>query len=494
MIFKYKIYFFLSLFLFCLPQIVFSQFNFSPDLENIYNDLLKLKVKPAQSDLKDILKNNPKNGIAIYLDNYADVINLLVTEDKEVYDQIIKNEYNRIKEIKQLDKNSPYYLFTQAEIKLQWAVVKLKFGDEMNAFFDLQRAYKLLEENKRKFPGFLPQKKTLGLLHILIGSVPDKYHWIVNLFGMKGSIKQGLEEMNEVRNKKNTFRLETEIVYQLMNGYVIKTDSSTLESLQKIYSNNNDNLLICFLLANVAHKQGESELALPILHNCPKGADYISFNFLEYLKGDIYLRKGNYNNSIFFFEKFIKNTKGKNFLKDSYYKLLLAKWLTGNNFKSLQPYIIKIKKSGKEITEVDKYAQHFAEMNLEPNKILMKERLYFDGGYYDKAFEEFKNIIENSFINNKEKAEYCYRNARLLHKTNNITGAMNYYLKAIKLSENEQYYFGASAALQLGYIYQKLKEKVKAKIYFNIALSFKNHEYKNSIDSKAKAAFEELNK
>jgi len=492
MIFKYKIYFFLSLFLFFLPQIVFSQFNFSPDLEIIYNDLLKLKIKPAQSNIKDILKNNPKNGIAIYLDNYADVINLLVTEDEKMYDQLIKNEYSRIKEIKQLDKNSPYYLFIQAEIKLQWSVVKLKFGDEMNAFFDLQRAYKLLEENNRKFPEFLPQKKTLGLLHIIIGSVPDKYHWIVNLFGMKGSIKQGLEEMNEVRNKKNTFQLESEILFQLMNGYVIKSDSSTLESLQKLYSRNTDNLLICFLLANVAHKQGESEMALPLLHNCPRGSDYIAFNFLEYLKGDMYLRKGNYNNSIFFFEKFLKNTKGKNFLKDSYYKLLLSKWLSGNDYKSLQSYVIKIKKSGKEITEVDKYAQHFAENNLEPNKILMKERLYFDGGYYDKAFEEFKNINENSFINQKEKAEYYYRNGRLLHKTNNITNAIDNYLKAIKLSEDEQYYFGASAALQVGYIYQKLKEKEKAKFYFNKSLSFKNHEYKNSIDSKAKAALEEL--
>ena len=310
---------------------------------------------------------------------------------------------------------------------------------------------------------------------------------------MKGNIAQGINEMEEVAARDDIYNLESTLLLEVVNGYILKNENNQLNFLKKLYETNPDNLLICFLYASIAHKSGESEIALPLLHNCPKGSEYVNFYFLDYLKGDIYLRKLNFQNSIFFFEKFLKNTKGENFLKDSYYKLLLARWLDGKSFNSLAIYIKKIKTNGRELTEVDKYAQNFAEANLEPDKILMKCRLLFDGGYYGRAFEIFATVNENTFHNMKYKAEYNYRKARLLHKTNDSSGAIIFYLKAITLSEADHFYFGAASALQTGYIYKDEKQYAKARHYFAKALSFKNHEYKNSIDSKARNELEKLN-
>jgi len=44
----------------------------------------------------------------------------------------------------------------------------------------------------------------------------------------------------------------------------------------------------------------------------------------------------------------------------------------------------------------------------------------------------------------------------------------------------------------MGYIYQKKAENQRAVLYFKKAMSFKKHEYKNSIDNKARAALTEL--
>jgi len=33
----------------------------------------------------------------------------------------------------------------------------------------------------------------MGMLHILIGSVPEKYSWILYLMGLEGSILEGIE-------------------------------------------------------------------------------------------------------------------------------------------------------------------------------------------------------------------------------------------------------------------------------------------------------------
>src|SRR5205814_571915 len=91
--------------------------------------------------------------------------------------QLKKNKEVRLVTLTEGDLGSPYYLFVQAEINLQWAAADIKFGEYLNAIFEIRRAFKLLEENQQKFPAFSPNKKSLGVLYALLGSVPDKYKW-----------------------------------------------------------------------------------------------------------------------------------------------------------------------------------------------------------------------------------------------------------------------------------------------------------------------------
>ena len=63
---------------------------------------------------------------------------------------------------------------------------------------EIKRAFHLLERNQRLFPDFMPNKKNLGLMHALIGTVPDAYRWGVQILGMHGTIDQGKAEIEEV--------------------------------------------------------------------------------------------------------------------------------------------------------------------------------------------------------------------------------------------------------------------------------------------------------
>ena len=94
--------------------------------------------------------------------------------------------------LKKGDENSPYYLFSQAEVNLQWAFVRIKFAQYFKAVWEIRRAYKLLEANQKKFPNFAPNKKSLGILHAMVGTVPDNYQWGMKILGMQGTIAQGM--------------------------------------------------------------------------------------------------------------------------------------------------------------------------------------------------------------------------------------------------------------------------------------------------------------
>jgi tetratricopeptide (TPR) repeat protein len=120
-------------------------------------------------------------------------------------------------------------------------------------------------------------------------------------------------------------------------------------------------------------------------------------------------------------------------------------------------------------------------------------RFFTDGGYYPQAFEILNKLYIDQLKSQKDKIEFYYRYARLYHKTANLSEAIDYYEKVIHINTTQTFYFAPNACLQLGYIYTYLKQNDKAKYYFNKAIEYKNHEYENSIEQKAKVALRALN-
>ncbi|HSZ25094.1 MAG TPA: hypothetical protein VK766_05225, partial [Cytophagaceae bacterium] len=459
--------------------------------ESAYIDFLNLKIAKGQTLINQDLTETPENGISIFIANYADVIKIFLSEDIKLYKFLSQNEEIRIKKIQSLEKESPYYLFTQAEIRLQWAFVKLKMGDELSAMMSLRTSYKLLEENLKLYPDFIPTKKSMGLLNVIIGSIPSNYNWVLSLLGMEGNIDKGISQLDEVCKANTPFRLEASVIKIIVENYITHADKGNFEPIESIHQEHPENILISYLYAAILTKASRGADALQIMKNCSKSSDIIYFPQIDLLKGELYLCEGNYQATRLHLTNFLSHFKGKNSIKDTYFKLFLTHWLS-NEDEIAMTYFEKILKNGQELYDSDKHAEKVAKNREIPNKMITKIRLYTDGGYYHKAFDLLKLISLGQFFTKRDKLEYLYRSARLYHKSGQINDAIVYYTKTIELSKNENYYFAPNSALQLGYIYLTRNEKEEAKKQFVHALSYKNYDYKNSIDNKAKAALNEL--
>ena len=480
-----------ALFLFlCLPAV--AQPDLQPELTSAWQQFFKLKVKTGETLVADYLTKNPADAAGIYLENYADFIRLLTSDDKALFEKLLPNEETRLKRLRNTTKNSPWHLFGQAEIRLQWAFLHLRAGHETQAALGFQKAYKLLEENAKKFPAFLPNKKTLGLLHICIGSVPEKYQWMTGLLGLTGSVSEGLKELDEVRNSTAFCHEEANLLFWLVKAYLLKFQPEVVDNLASLYAAQPDNLLLCFVYAAVAIKHNRSEEVIQVLHHRPTGAEYPPFYFLEYLKGEAYLQKNNYDNAWFFYDKFLKCSSGENLRKDCYYKIFLCNWLKDNALEKNLHYLDKVLTAGQARTEADKYAERFATKRQFPDPLLMKARLAFDGGYYEQGLAFLQHCTENSFLQPRDKAEFDYRLGRIYDKSGSTEKALDSYKRAILLSEKNGYYFGANAALQAGYLYLSKNDRLQARYYFEKALHFDSDEYRSSIRSKARTALKEL--
>lgn len=462
----------------------------TPGLHRSYTDLLKGRLQSA----RQILSTEPVapvNGLQIYIADYADMMALLSSDDDQLLAQLSARESERLDQLEDLDENSPYQRWLLAEVRLHWAFVKLKFGNEAAASWGVIKAYKLLAENQRLFPNFLPTYKSLGVLRVMIGSVPDSYAWVPRLLGLRGNIREGLADLQRAQ-RDSVFGAEARLANLLIRAYVLRFTDDDEVSLNRFVVESPDNLLVRFFAATTAMKNAHSEQALSWLTTRPVGPAYVSLPVIENLLGDIYLQKGQYATALTHYGLFLTGYRGQNLVKDSHYKRFLCYWLAGDEARA-HAELPRVLATGRTTVEADKAAQKAAQTYLKVfpslrQRALMQARLAADGGFLEQALTVLKPYCEATFQTVPERAEYQYRLGRIYQKQGNVPDAINAFERSIVLSEPGQLSFGATSALQLGYLYQEQRNVPKAKQAFEKALSYKHHEYKNSVDNKARAA------
>jgi tetratricopeptide (TPR) repeat protein len=364
-------------------------------------------------------------------------------------------------------------------------------GQEFNAVFAIRRAYNLVQDCQKKYPDYLPIKKTSGVIQVMVGSVPDKYAWFMGLLGMRGQVTTGQKLLSDVRHSKSSLSLEATILFFTIKGFINQHFADAAQGMKECLKEQPDNRLVLFIAINMLMKDSQAENALELFNVLDKQSQGLQMYYVEYLRGEALLQKGEYQKAILAFQKFQKGYRSTSYRKDSYYKISLCYWLMGDETQAKSNFE-KAKITGKENAEPDKYAaKQLEEPNL-PNIKILKARLYTDGGYYPEATAALQSIGSTELKTLKEQTEFFYRKARLAHKLHDLPAAKTLYLQSISMTKDNPWYFAANSALQLGYISQEQKDYAAAKKYFEQALGYKKHEYKNSIDNKAKAALDEL--
>ena len=474
--------------LFLCPSVVAraadSEWKFDANSQKAYDLLLDLQINQVHS-----LIPQPETAQEHYVTALAEALELLITEDGEKFTDY-EDRFELLLERK-TKPNSVDDLFLQAEIRIQWAFIYFKFGHEFDAALNLRQAYLTAAEIKKRFPKFQAIKKTSALLEIIIGSVPEKYDWILSMLNIEGSIEQGLKDIESIRTSDHVLHLEADMLYALIQGFVLQQPDKGMDVIKKITSKSPENALALFLGGSIALKNSESETALAMLNKLSEHQRELPIYYTDYLKGEIYLHKAEYLNSITSYRWFLNHYKGQNHIKDATYKIGLAYWLNGNSNDAQATFKVA-RTLGRETTEADKYAaRSLAEPEL-PHQELTKARYFTDGGYYNEAANILDSISQNDLPTLRDQVEFNYRKARLAHKTERIPLAKQSYEKTIEVNGSGSWYFAPNACLQLGYISISENNSNAAEEYFKRALSYKKHEYKNSIDSKAKSALAQL--
>jgi predicted negative regulator of RcsB-dependent stress response len=466
---------------FFFNPLIAQQWVFDENSRKAYDLVLNLQLEEAMALIPE-----PKTPQDYYVVSLAEALELIITEDRSKFDNYETHYHNRL--LANIKCTPQDYQFLIAEMNLQWAFVYLKFGQEFEAGARMRESYMIAEKCKRKYHRYLAIKKTVGLLEVIIGSVPEKYNWLLSVLGMHGSLAHGMHDLEAVRTSGDALAFEADVLYCLTQGFIFQKPEVGYTEFKKILSQQSGNRVALFFGAALAIKNSQSEDALELLNKLAEHPPVgYAIYYADYLKGEVYLHKGDYTNAVASYRYFVNHYSGENYRKDAFYKIGLCYWLSGNaNDASL--YFRDARAEGKDIAEADKSAaRSLAEKKL-PHITLSKARYATDGGYYDEARQLLNSITDKDLPGLREQVEYFYRKARLEHKTNHLHAAELFYKQTIEMAGNEDWYFAPNSCLQIGYIMASEARNGEARKYFQKALTYKRHEYKNSIDSKAKSA------
>jgi hypothetical protein len=465
-----------------------TQPQLSPGAARAYAEVLKLRPGPARLLLRAEPASPPGS---LLVADCADFTELIVSQDAAYYEPTIAAQDARLAV---LEKAPPSALrdYTRAEIRLHQAVIQVAFGHEVVGAWSFRQTFQQVQAAAKKYPGFLPTRKTLGLLEFGIGSLPDGYHWFLRLLGLAGNVDSGLRNLTLAASSPHDFQTESRIFLTLIRETYYKRDQEPTALIEALRREQPDNLLFNFLTISYAKRQHRTEAALAAYRARPTGAGYLSVPYLHHMAADLLLYQGQYAASEAENLRFLADYRGRHYRKDAAFKLYLAAWLGQAPAARVAAYRRQIAQDGPTDVEEDTYAQRFFDGALPLHPVLTRARLQIDGGYYRLALSTLRGFRAGPASLRRDIIEEPYRRARAYHGLGRLDSARLAYERTLAVGGAAPYYFAPQAALQLGYFALSAGQPARAQQYFEMVLHSPKHEYKNSTDAKAKVALRGL--
>jgi tetratricopeptide (TPR) repeat protein len=488
--------FFLFSFCFFIATYADKVYDFDATCQQAYKEITSLRLVNGQKLTAQARQQNPDNLIPDLLDSYIDFFILFFNEDPAELKIREPHFDNYLDKLDDGPDSSPFYNYSRAVVLIQQACVEIKFGERWSAGWDFRKAFSLIKDNKKKFPAFMPNNMLYGPMQVVAGTIPDGYKWLAGLFGIKGSISNGMALMQRVIDSNDVyaklFANEAAFYYCYIMFYMQNQPDQVFKFINQRKFDLVNNHLLAYMAANLAINNRMNEYARSIIQNRNNSSAYMQTPVWNFELAYVQMRHLELADAIRNYEYFLSHFKGKFYVKDACEKLSWCYYLQGNMAAANNAKEMVLKR-GNTDTDADKEAYKNAKSGRWPNVILLKARILNDGGYNDQAMALLQGKTANDFSDPVDQLEFTYRTGRIYDDMNRDDSAIKNYLTAIFLGESRTEYYASRAALQIGMIYEKQGNKTMAIQYYKKCLAMQDHDYKDSMDQKAKSGIARCN-
>lgn len=387
----------------------------------------------------------------------------------------------------------------RAELHAKRAALEFMDGKHLTAVRFAQSCRNLIKRNRKKFGETAAQQKLLGLFNVVLGAVPRKYQWLSNMLGLKGNVETGLQQLEVAAKSGTVLPLEAEMIAFYVEKGMLSRQEEAIARMERIREQRGAGMLLDYSLSSAYLNLKQNDRALLVLEkrNQYLGDKNIFFiPYWDYLQGRGYYYKADYSRAQIYLSRFLKNSKGTLFRTDATFRLGMALTLSGS-YSLGKHFFTQISEEAHSGFDEDEYAQYMANQfaDAAPGTHvvnLFRARNYFDGGYFKEGLAILNDLAQKNTLNDAEKTELHYRNARILHGQGKYDLAIAQYESCVKEPVTDQLWLQAYSEYYQGVIARQRSSSEVAREHFKKAMGYDKYFYQAGLENRCRAALSEL--
>ena len=326
----------------------------------------------------------------------------------------------------------------------------------------------------------------LGLYNFAVGQIPNAFRWALNLAGIHGDKKTGLEYIEKAAREGNISKVEAEYYLSQILSEFSDDYTASARYLKNLISKYPNNILFnySFAVLNIKMRRlNEAQKILVKILNHPDTTFKQIFSFSRFLMGDVFYKKNMFDTAKVYYEKFLNTTTDNDYEGIAYYRLAVCFEVTGDRVDA-KKYFGMTDKGNMDI-EDDIFAKRKGEVyfkrpltNIEIS--LIKAKNYIDSGKYKIAVDSLSTLLEK--INTDElKAEVYLYLSEANYYLGNYNESLNYALTSKLLNINEEKWIKPFASYYAARDNKKMGHTAAVKSFIDEAKSFSDYDYQKKL-------------
>ncbi len=344
----------------------------------------------------------------------------------------------------------------------------------------------LIEKNSKYYDAYLWR----GLFNFSLYQVPSGFKSVLSMFGLKGDIKQGFNDLRKVVNHGDLAKVEAKYFLSQFYSSMLVDNKKAYELLNQLVIDYPNNVLFVYSAAIELMKLHKLNQAKQLLQSIlSRNTVEISAikDLTQFLLGDCAFYSLDVENAVEYYTRFLNSYKDNQYKPTANFRIGISYYFLGDKNKA-KAFLSKSLTISSRIEE-DKFHQRYAKLMVENNAETLFKIFegwnYLRAGKFKQAISSFDSIL-NSDLNHDIKVVTRYLRGLSYYKLEDFQNARNDLKECLKYDTNNETWAKAFSYLYLARIEFILKNFQLAENYLSKLMDLEGFDFENSVKAQAK--------
>jgi TolA-binding protein len=468
-----------------------------PLLERSRQALFDFRLNEAERLLERVLADGSPRPYAYFMYVSVAFWRAMVEDVESAYDRFYLRSDSLLSRLEATERTK-WKRLIRAEAYLQRAVILGKTEQFLRAAWAGRTVYHSYANLVDDHSEFYPAYYGMGLVHVLLGSLPGTYRWILARIGISGTVEGGLRELTLAAEKSAFNGVHARATLGVIDIILNQEKEQGVERLRKLHEAHPNSLMFAHLYGYGLYSIRDAPRAQEVFETALEKRENSAYHFIDFVTfylGEVYFVQNKFGRAEQSYREFLENYRGHALIALARLRCGLALEMQDQHEEAREYYR---RVSSERSFDSDEYALRTAAERLENPMTETERRLlrganHYEAGLYESAVEVLMPVYNNPELQPVERAEAAFYLGRVRHAQDRPKDALTYYGHAANDPGDRSEKWLPWSQFYIGTIYAEWGESGKARALFEQVLSYDHeYDYKKALEQRTHTAMDTL--